>query len=72
MASRETFASGIERFLRSLASERGASPLTIKSYREDLLQLEEFLVSAGCRGPGDASSTLLRRFAGGLHAAGYA
>lgn len=72
MASRETFASAIDRFLRSLASERGASPLTIKSYREDLLQLEEFLVSAGCRGPGDASSTLLRRFAGGLHAAGYA
>ena len=72
MPPRETFASGIERFLRSLASERGASPLTIKSYREDLLQLEEFLASAGCRGPGDASSTLLRRFAGGLHAAGYA
>jgi integrase/recombinase XerC len=72
MAPRETFASAIERFLRSLASERGASPLTIKSYREDLLQLEEFLASAGCRGPGDASSTLLRRFAGGLHAAGYA
>ncbi len=72
MASRETFASGIERFLRSLASERGASPLTIKSYREDLLQLEEFLRSAGCRGPAEASSVLLRRFASGLHAAGYA
>jgi integrase/recombinase XerC len=72
MAPRETFASGIERFLRYLASERGASPLTIKSYREDLLQLEEFLTSAGCRSPGDASSTLLRRFAGGLHATGYA
>jgi integrase/recombinase XerC len=63
---------GIERFLRHLAAERGASPLTIKSYREDLLQLEEFLRSAGCRRPADATSVILRRFAAGLHAAGYA
>ena len=55
-----------------MAAERGASPLTLKSYREDLLQLEEFLVSAGCRAPADASSVILRRFAAGLHAAGYA
>jgi integrase/recombinase XerC len=34
--------------------------------------LAEFLASAGCRSPGDATSTILRRFAGGLHAAGYA
>ena len=61
-----------DRFLRHLAAERGASPLTIKSYREDLLQLEEFLQSAGCRTPGDATSPVLRRFASGLHAAGYA
>jgi hypothetical protein len=72
MAAQDTFSSAVDRFLRYLASERGASPLTLKSYREDLLQLEEFLTSAGCRRPGDASSTLLRRFAGGLHAAGYA
>ncbi|MFM8891922.1 MAG: tyrosine recombinase XerC, partial [Planctomycetia bacterium] len=62
----------IERFLRSMTAERGASPLTIKSYREDLRQLEEFLLSAGCRHPADASSVVLRRFAAGLHAAGYA
>jgi len=68
----DSFPDTIERFLRYLASERGASQLTLKSYREDLLQLEEFLQSASCRGPGDASSTLLRRFASGLHAAGYA
>jgi integrase/recombinase XerC len=61
-----------ERFLRYLAAERGASPLTIKSYREDLLQLEEFLQSAACRTPADATSPVLRRFASGLHAAGYA
>ncbi len=62
----------IERFLGAMAAERGCSPFTVKSYREDLLQLAEFLVSAGCRSPGDATSTILRRFAGGLHAAGYA
>jgi integrase/recombinase XerC len=72
MAASDPFAAAAERFLRALAAERGASPLTLKSYREDLLQLEEFLHSAGCRTPGDASSTLLRRYAAGLHAAGYA
>jgi integrase/recombinase XerC len=62
----------IERYLGFLAAERGASPLTLKSYREDLLQLEEFLASAGCRCPADVSSVVLRRFAAGLHATGYA
>jgi integrase/recombinase XerC len=62
----------VERFLRYLTAEKAASPLTIKSYREDLLQLEEFLQSAGCRTPAEATSPLLRRFAAGLHAAGYA
>jgi len=70
--NRTAFGESIERFLRHMASERGGSPLTVKSYREDLLQLEEFLASAGCRTPGEASSVLLRRFAAGLHAAGYA
>jgi integrase/recombinase XerC len=69
---RGEFARAIERFLNHLAAERGCSPLTSKSYREDLLQLEEFLRSAGCRGPADATSAILRRFASGLHAAGYA
>ena len=69
---RADFTTAIERFLRFMAAERGGSPLTVKSYREDLLQLEEFLVSAGCRSPADASSVILRRFAAGLHAAGYA
>jgi integrase/recombinase XerC len=62
----------VQRFLRHLEAERAASPLTIKSYREDLLQFEEFLASAGCRAPADATSPVLRRFAAGLHAAGYA
>jgi integrase/recombinase XerC len=71
-ASQPAFTAAIDRFLRHLASERGASPLTIKSYREDLLQLEEFLVAAGCRTPDTATSVILRRFAAGLHAAHYA
>ncbi|MEX0669569.1 MAG: tyrosine-type recombinase/integrase, partial [Pirellulales bacterium] len=71
-ASRPDFSTVIERFLRYIGSERGGSPLTVKSYREDLLQLEEFLGSAGCRSPDEASSVVLRRFAAGLHAAGYA
>ena len=66
------FTAAIGRFLRHLAAERGCSPFTIKSYREDLLQLEEFLVSAGCRAPAEATSVILRRFAAGLHGAGYA
>ena len=66
------FPAAIDRFLAHLAAERGASPLTRKAYREDLLQLEEFLRSAGCRGPADATSAILRRFSAGLHAAGYA
>jgi integrase/recombinase XerC len=71
-SSPHDFSAAIGRFLQYLTAERGASPLTLKSYREDLLQLEEFLRSAGCRGPADASSVILRRFASGLHAAGYA
>ena len=66
------FATTVERFLRVLVAERGVSPFTVKSYREDLLQLAEFLASAGCGSPGEATSAILRRFAGGLHAAGYA
>ena len=62
----------IDRFLRYLVAERCASPLTIKSYREDLLQVEEFLRSAACHRPAEATSPILRRFASGLHAAGYA
>ena len=71
MSPVSAFGPAIDRFLKYQAAERGGSPLTIKSYREDLLQLEEFLLSAGCRSPGEASSVILRRFAAGLHAAGY-
>jgi integrase/recombinase XerC len=71
-ASGASFSTAIGRFLRTLGAERGSSPLTIKSYREDLLQLEEFLQGAGCRGPAETTTVILRRFAAGLHATGYA
>jgi integrase/recombinase XerC len=71
-AAGSSCSAAVQRFLRYLEAERAASPLTIKSYREDLLQLEEFLESAGCSRPADAGSPVLRRFAAGLHAAGYA
>jgi len=71
-AAESAFGEATARFLRFLAAERGCSPLTVKSYREDLLQLGEFLASAGCLGPADATSLVLRRYATGLHAAGYA
>jgi len=71
-ATRDGFTDAIGRFLGFLAAEKGASPLTLKSYGEDLRQLETFLRSAGCSGPADASSVILRRFGAGLHAAGYA
>ena len=62
----------IERFLKSMAAEKAASPHTLKGYREDLLQCGEFLTSAGCQTPADATSVLLRRYAAALHTSGYA
>ncbi|MFM8282840.1 MAG: tyrosine-type recombinase/integrase, partial [Planctomycetaceae bacterium] len=66
------FALAARRFLDHLAAQRGASPFTLKSYREDLLQLGGFLDSAGCRSPAAATPALLRRYAAGLSATGYA
>ncbi len=71
MAVAPSFGPSLNRFLKYLSAERGASPLTVKSYREDLLQLEDFLESSGCSSPSDASSVILRKYAAGLHAAGY-
>jgi len=65
-------AAAVERFLTFMAAEKSASPHTLKGYREDLLQCGEFLTSAGCRRPADATSVLLRRYAAALHASGYA
>lgn len=65
----------IARFLQYLEVERNASPLTLKSYREDLTALAEYLQDSGggrCPGPGEIGVLELRGYAAALHEAGYA
>lgn len=64
----------IPRFLRFLQVERNASDLTIKSYREDLEMLLEYLgeVMGGAPRPNDVSPQHLREFVAALNEAGYA
>jgi integrase/recombinase XerC len=64
----------ITQFLRYLDAERNASELTIKSYREDLLDLSDFLAEqlGGDKPPGDITPRDLRGYLAALHEAGYA
>ena len=64
----------ISQFLRYLDVERNASDLTIKSYREDLIDLADFLTeSAGKRvEPREVTPRDLRGYVAALHEAGYA
>ena len=64
----------IARFLRYLQVERNASDLTIKSYREDLTALIEFLCDArgAAPAPRDITPLDLRQYVSALHQAGYA
>jgi len=64
----------IARFLQYLHVERGASPHTIKSYREDLETfLEYFLDDHGlCPAPGSLTAVELRGYLSALHDADYA
>jgi integrase/recombinase XerC len=64
----------IDRFLRFLKVERNASELTIKSYREDLLSLAEFLEESlgSMPRPSQLSPLELRGYVSALHEAGYA
>jgi integrase/recombinase XerC len=65
----------IARFLQFLAVERNASAYTVKSYREDLTSLVEYLAEAhGGKppAPGDITVLELRSYVAALHEAGYA
>jgi len=65
----------IARFLQYLEVERNSSPLTLKSYREDLTALAGYLEEAGggrCPGPGEVGVLALRGYVAALHEAGYA
>jgi integrase/recombinase XerC len=64
----------ISRYLRYLKVERNASELTIKSYREDLAILSEYLTESLGREPGPSEITPLdlRAYVAALHEAGYA
>ncbi|NQU24852.1 MAG: tyrosine recombinase XerC [Candidatus Nealsonbacteria bacterium] len=65
----------IARFLQFLRVERNASDLTVKSYREDLTMLVEYLTESRdgvCPKPGDVAVLDLRGYVASLHEAGYA
>lgn len=64
----------IGQFLQYLRVERGASPHTLKGYREDLHALAEYLADGdgSCPAPGSITTGELRGFVSALHEAGYA
>lgn len=64
----------IVQYLRYLAVEKNASDLTIKSYREDLMDLADYLTELlGDRlQPSDVTPRDLRGYVAALHEAGYA
>ena len=64
----------IGQFLRHLHMERGSSPLTVKSYREDLESFADYFADeAGDTPEPEAISAVeLRGFLSALHEAGYA
>jgi len=64
----------LAQFLQYLRVERGASPHTIKSYREDLTALAEYLAdeAGSAPAPGNITTVELRGFVSALHEAGYA
>ncbi len=64
----------VPHFLRFLATERNASDLTIKAYREDLFGLIEWLESTtgSVPKPGELTPQSLRTYQAALQEAGYA
>lgn len=65
---------GVASFLQYLAAERGASPLTIKSYGEDLQLLHDYLADENDVAPpiSRIDATVLRGFLSAMNDAGYA
>ena len=63
----------IERFLRYLTVERNSSDLTIKSYREDLTILCDYLeeTMGMVPAPGSITPLDLRNYVAALHEAGH-
>jgi integrase/recombinase XerC len=64
----------IGQFLQYMRVERGASPHTLKGYREDLHALAEYLADGegASPPPGGITTNELRGFLSALHEAGYA
>ena len=65
----------LARFLQYLCVERNASDLTVKSYREDLTALVDYLAESRgdrCPAPSEVSVLDLRGYVAALHEAGYA
>lgn len=64
----------IPKFLRYLKVERNCSDLTIKSYREDLELLYEYLLESlgSVPAPAEITPLILRKYVAALHEAGYA
>ncbi len=64
----------IARFLQYLRVERGASPHTLKGYREDLESLLEYFQDedGDCPGPASLTAVELRGYLAALHDADYA
>lgn len=65
----------IARFLQYLNVERNASDMTVKSYREDLTALSNYLTEAAqgrCPAPSEVGVLDLRGYVAALHEAGYA
>lgn len=64
----------VDRFLRFLRVEKNAADLTIKSYREDLTALLEYLMAINGQlpRPEEVSPIVLRGYVAAMHEAGYA
>ena len=64
----------VTQFLRYLDVERNASDLTIKSYREDLMDMADFITNqrTSAKSPRDVTTTELRSYVTALHESGYA